>query len=116
MKEIWRNIDGYDGRYAVSTWGRVRGISGILKPYTTSKGYLKVGLMKNGKSEKHRIHRLVANAFLPNPHKLPEVNHIDGNKKNNSISNLEWVSGKENIAHSKILMAMIDMQTKKNDE
>lgn len=103
MKEIWKEIDGYDGRYAVSTWGRVKSIRGILQPYKNHKGYLKVGLMKNGKSEKHRVHRLVAKAFIPNPHNLPEVNHIDGNKQNNSISNLEWVTGKENMEHSKLL-------------
>ena len=71
MKEIWKDIKGYDGRYAVSSWGRVKGIHGILKPYTNHKGYLKVGLMKDGKSEKHRVSRLVAQAFLPNPNNHP---------------------------------------------
>lgn len=101
MKELWKDIDGYDGRYAVSTWGRVKGVHGIMKPYTNSKGYLKIGLMKDGVSQKHRVHRLVAQAFIPNPFDLPEVNHIDGNKQNNSITNLEWIDGDGNRAHSR---------------
>lgn len=94
--EIWKDIDGYDGKYQVSTWGRVRSASGIMKTYLNGKGYEKIGLSKNGKSNKHRVHRLVAEAFLPNPYHLPEVDHIDGNKRNNSITNLEWVTGEEN--------------------
>jgi hypothetical protein len=96
--EMWKDISGYEGKYQVSTWGRVRSINGILKPYVNSKGYEKVGLMKNGKSNKHRVSRLVAEAFIPNPYNLPQVDHIDGNKRNNSITNLEWVTGNENIS------------------
>lgn len=94
--EIWREIEGYDGRYAVSTWGRVKSVNGILKPYENKKGYLKIGLSRNGKCEKHRVHRLVAKAFIPNPEGLPQVNHIDGNKQNNSVTNLEWVDNLTN--------------------
>lgn len=104
MLEIWRDIDGYEGKYQVSTWGRVRGTSGILKPYENHKGYLKVGLQKNGKSNKHRVHRLVAEAFLENPKKLPMVNHIDGNKQNNSVTNLEWTTDEENKKKAFMLM------------
>lgn len=94
--EIWRDIEGYDGRYQVSTWGRVRGVNGILKPYENHKGYLKIGLMKDGKCNKHRINRLVAQTFLQNPDNLPQVDHIDGNKQNNSITNLRWSTNQEN--------------------
>lgn len=104
MLEIWKDIDGTDGKYQVSTWGRIRSINGIIKPYKNSKGYLKASLYVGGKSVKKRINRLVAIAFIPNPYNLPEVNHIDGNKENNSITNLEWVDGKTNRLHSKMLM------------
>lgn len=107
LKEVWKNIDGYDGKYAVSSWGRVKGEHGILKPYENHKGYLKVGLLKDGKSNKYRVNRLVAEAFIPNPYSLPEVNHIDGNKQNNSFSNLEWVTGEQNRAHDKVMEAFL---------
>ena len=101
MKEIWADISGYDGKYQVSTWGRVRSAKGILKPYRTEKGYLKVGLLKDGVNRKHRVNRLVAETFLPNWSGMPEVNHIDGNKENNSVTNLEWVSGPVNREHDR---------------
>lgn len=107
MREIWKEIEGYDGKYYISSWGRVKGPKGILTPYLNYKGYEKVGLSKNGKCEKHRVHRLVADAFIPNPYNLPEVNHIDGNKRNNSFSNLEWVTGEENRNHDKIMEAFL---------
>lgn len=107
--EIWKNIDGYDGRYQVSSWGRVRSINGILKPYENHKGYLKIGLMRDGISHKHRINRLVAMAFIPNPDNLPQVNHIDGNKQNNSVTNLEWVTNKRNAEHAKYLRGMNEL-------
>lgn len=103
MKEIWKEIDGYDGKYFISSWGRVRGPRGIMTPYLNHKGYEKIGLYKDGKKEKHRINRLVAEAFIPNPYGLPEVNHIDGNKQNNSFTNLEWVTGEQNRAHDRIM-------------
>ena len=89
MKEIWKDIPGFEGMYQVSTWGNVRGHKGILKPYVNEKGYLKVGLFKNGKRYKKRVNRLVALTFIPNPHNLPQVNHKDGNNQNNSVTNLE---------------------------
>ena len=99
--EIWKGIKGFDGRYQVSTWGRVKGVNGrILKPYVNHNGYLKVGLMKDGADHKKRVHRLVAEAFIPNHLNLPEVNHIDGNKRNNSVTNLEWVDGEMNRRHN----------------
>lgn len=107
MKEIWKEIEGYDGKYLISSWGRVKGPKGIMTPYENHKGYLKIGLQKNGKCNKHRISRLVAEAFIPNPYNLPEVNHIDGNKQNNSFSNLEWVTGEQNRAHDKIMESFL---------
>ena len=108
MKEVWRDIEGYDGKYLISSWGRVKSAHGILRTYENHKGYLKVGLTKNGICEKHRVHRLVAKAFIPNPEGLPEVNHIDGNKRNNSFSNLEWVSGEQNRAHDKRMEQILE--------
>ena len=103
--EIWKNIDGFNGKYQVSSWGNIRNAESgkVLKPFENSKGYLKIALYKNGKNYKKRINRLVAMAFIENPDELPQVNHKDGNKKNNSISNLEWVTNEENARHAKNL-------------
>lgn len=107
MEEIWKDIKGYEGLYQVSSEGRVKSKARngnwkekILKPVKTKDNYFIVGLCKNGKSKNKRINRLVAEAFIPNPENKPEVNHIDGNKHNNKISNLEWVTTKENIVHA----------------
>ena len=106
MMEVWKEIEGYNGKYQVSSWGRVRNAESghILKPYKNSKGYLKVGL-SSGKRvmDKHRINRLVAKAFIPNPMDLPQVNHKDGNKENNSVTNLEWTTDKYNKEHARTL-------------
>lgn len=102
MQEIWKDIEGYEGLYEISSLGNVRRApSGrILKQNKNSYGYSHVGLSKEGKVKMICVHRLIANAFIPNPQNKPQVNHIDGNKSNNSISNLEWVSQKENIIHA----------------
>lgn len=71
-----------------------------LKPYKHPVGYLTVGLWKNGERERHLVHRLVAQSFLPNPNNLPEVNHKDLDKSNNRVSNLEWVSREGNLLHA----------------
>lgn len=95
--EIFKQIDGYED-YEVSTWGRVfnKRTGNFLTPYHRHKGYLRVGL-KNSKGIKHfKVHRLVAKAFIPNPENKPQVNHIDGNPGNNSVTNLERVTNKEN--------------------
>ena len=73
----------------------------VLKPYISKRGYYRVKLyMVEHSARMFQVHRLVAQAFIPNPRNLPEVNHIDGNKLNNSVENLEWCTGKENIAHA----------------
>lgn len=93
MKE-WKNIEGYEGLYQVSNLGRVKSIRSntILRPYDIGRGYLAVKLCKNGINKNHKLHRLVAEAFIPNPDNLPCVNHKDENKANNCVDNLEWCS------------------------
>lgn len=118
--ERFKYIDGFDNKYLVSTWGNVYRFEtvdldipiGIVKsknfhpitPQETSKGYLRVGLFRNGKRKWYKVHRLVAQAFIENPEHKPQVNHIDGNKKNNSITNLEWVTDEENKEHRKDIL------------
>ena len=104
--EEWRDILGYEGLYEVSDQGRVRslnyGCTGriqLLKPAMNTQGYLFVILYKDGKRKECTVHRLVAQAFLTNAENLPQVNHIDENKQNNCVSNLEWCTCKYNINH-----------------
>lgn len=106
MDEIWRDIKGYEGLYQVSNLGRVKRLKSkymkserILKEGITTGGYRLVVLCKNNKSKTFRLHRLVAEAFIPNPENKPQVNHIDENKANNNVNNLEWMTAKENINH-----------------
>ena len=105
-KEIWKDIEEYEGLYQVSNLGRVKRLKGkyvsverILKLCRHTDGYLQVGLCKNGKRKTHKIHRLVAQAFIPNLEKKLEINHIDEDKTNNNVNNLEWSTRKENCNH-----------------
>ena len=105
-KEQWKPIDGYNGDYLISDHGRVRSLKrhgDRLMPLTKQrKGYYYVMLWDSNKQKGKccRVNRLVAQHFLPNPDQLPEVNHIDGNKTNNHVSNLEWCTRQHNIRHS----------------
>lgn len=100
--EIWKDIEGYEDLYEVSDEGNVRNknTGRILKPNKTHKGYLYVNLCKDGISKHKLIHRLVAQAFIPNPLNLLEVNHIDENKTNNNVENLEFCSRQYNVNYS----------------
>ena len=95
MKEIWKDIKGYEGLYQVNNYGKIkslynyRGKGNILKS-RIKKDYYTIGLRKNNKRKWYSIHRLVAQAFIPNPNNLPVVNHKDENKLNNNVDNLEW--------------------------
>lgn len=99
-------IPGYENLYAVDELGNVHSTistkarrKGVLKPHIKNR-YLAINLFKDGKCKHFYIHRLVAEAFIPNPNNLPEVNHKDCNKHNNKVENLEWCDRKHNLQHS----------------
>lgn len=100
--EKWREIPGYEGLYEVSTFGRIRNArtQNIIAPFDTGHGYSAVKLQKNRFARQIKVHRAVALAFLPNPYNKPQVNHIDSNRKNNNVENLEWCTPSENMRHS----------------
>lgn len=114
--ETWRDVKGYEGKYQVSNFGNVRSVDRtfynacgvivtrkgtMLKPIQNRDGYIKVTLHKDGKVHTALIHRLVAEAFVQNPNNHPQVNHKDGNKRNNGVFNLEWCSASSNMHHAK---------------
>lgn len=115
MDEVWKPIKGYEGLYEVSNMGRVKSLRWpspkILSPEKPG-GYCRIQLYKNKKKIRMLVHRLVASAFIPNPYNKPEVNHIDGDKENNKVDNLEWVTGKENTNHA-MKMGLYDEGIKK---
>lgn len=98
----WTNIIGYEDRYGISPEGFVWSIrqGKVMKQSVTNCGYCEVLLFDGMKYKGHRVHRLVAQAFLPNPQGKKQVNHKDGNKKNNHVENLEWSTCSENNAHA----------------
>ena len=98
MKEIWKDIKGFDGLYQVSNLGQVKSLRyNKNMAFTVRSGYYNILLRKNGKRFSKQIHRLVAETFIPNPLNKPFVNHLDFNRKNNVETNLEWVTQKENV-------------------
>lgn len=100
--EVWKDIKGYEGLYQVSNLGRVKHLkkNKIKEIYHSKHGYCRVGLSKNGKMKNKLVHRLVAEQFIDNEMDKPQVNHIDGDKSNNRVENLEWVTASENQIHS----------------
>ncbi len=108
--EVWKDVLGYEGLYQVSNKGNVRSVARknsigrkcggrMLKPIPHTNGYPQVSLYKNGIAKTKKIHRLVVEAFIPNPNNLPEVNHLDEVKDNNELSNLEWCTREYNNNH-----------------
>ena len=98
--ETFVKIDGFE-KYEVSNLGKVRNIKSgrVLKPRLQNNGYLMLCLYKNNKQKNLLLHRIVATAFIDNPEGKPQVNHIDENKTNNDLSNLEWCTARENAIH-----------------
>lgn len=111
MEEVWKPVRGFEGLYEVSNLGQIKSLSRtvhrknnrnqyikgrIIRPAKTLDGYLRICLLKSGKRKSFLVHRLVAEAFIPNPKKLLEVNHKDEDKQNNNVNNLEWCSRKYN--------------------
>lgn len=102
VNEIWRDIKNYPN-YQVSSMGNVKRLSNnktrkekILRHLKDRGGYLYINLWENGKVKHYRVHRLVAEAFIPNPNNLPQIDHINTNKSDNRVENLKWVTQKEN--------------------
>lgn len=115
--EIWKPIESHAGLYEISNSGKIKSIQRvvphprwgtqtikekILRPGSNPNGYLIVRLSKNGLPKYFSVHRLVANAFIPNPLNLPQINHIDGDKLNNNDWNLEWCTAQQNNTHALI--------------
>lgn len=113
MEEIWKEIEGYEGLYEISNLGRVRRMahvqrtnfrifqvpSKIIALNKVGAGYMQAPLRKEGKTTHHLVHRLVAKHFIPNPNNLPQVNHLDEDKTNNIVTNLQWVSPHDNLVY-----------------
>lgn len=113
VDEEWRDVFAFEGLYEVSNLGRVRSLDRLctgtkpricngklLRPRTQKLGYREVSLWKDARPKYINVHRLVAKAFIPNPNSLPMVNHIDGDKGNNVVINLEWVDDRMNKQHA----------------
>ncbi|WP_052672117.1 NUMOD4 domain-containing protein [Prevotella intermedia] len=132
MIEKFKPVQGYAGIYEISNMGRVKSLSRIIErkdgntrvtedriilPFLTKCGYHQIVLYKDGVRKKHYMHRLVANAFIENPNKLPIINHKDENKLNNRVDNLEWCSAYYNLRYGKMQakLVKIDVIDSKGD-
>ena len=124
--EIWKDVVGYEGMYQVSNLGNIKSLDRVVElksknqftGFTTlrptkgkniskvvnTKGYYQIALYKNGVMKNKLLHRLIAEAFLPNPENKPTVNHIDGNKLNDNLDNLEWATSKEQQKHARTIL------------
>ena len=123
IEEIWKPIEGYEGLYEVSNTGRVRSLDKydsmnrflrgrILRLFTDGLGYLRAQLYSNSKRKSFLVHRLVAQAFIPNPDNLPQVNHRDENPSNDNVDNLEWCDGKYNVNYGTRIDRIRDIRLK----
>lgn len=112
-KEIWKDIEGYNGKYKISNYGKIRSLCKkrdfIMKQTISHDGYYYVNLYGN-KNRFNKIHRLVAIHFVENINNKPQVNHINGNKLNNHYQNLEWCTVGENLKHAYLLGLKIPPQ------
>lgn len=110
MKEIWKEVPGYDGHYLASNLGRIKSLysNSIMKPYLMPNGYLHIRLTITGthKCKDDYVHRIIAKTFLENPNNYKEVNHINEDKTDNSVSNLEWCSRSYNNNYGTIRKKM----------
>ena len=120
---IWKPVKNYEGLYEVSDLGLVKSLDRVhdlgnrkclyrgklMQARDNGMGYLRIKLSKNNKARRVMLHRVIAEAFIPNPFNYKTVNHKDGNKKNNTISNLEWCTQKQNVKHA-IKMGLIDIE------
>nr|DAM22720.1 MAG TPA: homing endonuclease [Caudoviricetes sp.] len=117
MAEYWKWIEGYEGLYQVSNLGRIKSYyrsTRILKKLLSTDGYEVVGLWKNKKPKRCSVHRLVAQAFIANSENLPEVNHIDEDKTNNFVENLEWCTHEYNMKFGTGMTRNINSNKTKN--
>lgn len=110
MEEIWKDVEGYEGEYKVSNLGRIKSFKmkfgkqpteTIMQPQPEHTGYMRVCLVKNKKPKCVPVHRIVAETFIPNPENKPVIDHINGNRTDNRVENLRWVTHSENSQNTK---------------